>query len=142
MKLIGVDVGGTFTNIVFTDTVTGRTLIPKAPTAPDDPSHGVVTAVGDLCERFGLARGDDETYGAQARGQVTADDVAGRPDDPHKPGPGSQSYPPAQRQPGHNHGTDAWGWRIGVNRQRRRVNRGRLHRCRRPRAGRLGSQNG
>jgi hypothetical protein len=27
MKLIGVDVGGTFTDIVFTDTETGRTII-------------------------------------------------------------------------------------------------------------------
>jgi N-methylhydantoinase A/oxoprolinase/acetone carboxylase beta subunit len=58
MKLIGVDVGGTFTDIVFTDTVSGRTTIHKSPTTPDDPSHGVVTAVGELCERFGLARGE------------------------------------------------------------------------------------
>src|SRR6476620_7287244 len=34
MKLIGVDVGGTFTDIVFTDTETGRTIIHKAPTTP------------------------------------------------------------------------------------------------------------
>jgi N-methylhydantoinase A len=46
MKLIGVDVGGTFTDIVFTDTETGRTIIHKAPTTPDDPSHGVITGVG------------------------------------------------------------------------------------------------
>jgi N-methylhydantoinase A/oxoprolinase/acetone carboxylase beta subunit len=56
MKLIGVDVGGTFTDIVFTDTVTGRTIIHKAPTTPDDPSRGVVTGVSDLCERFGVVR--------------------------------------------------------------------------------------
>src|SRR5689334_13803824 len=49
MKLIGVDVGGTFTDIVFTDTETGRTIIHKAPTTPDDPSHGVITGVGELC---------------------------------------------------------------------------------------------
>jgi N-methylhydantoinase A/oxoprolinase/acetone carboxylase beta subunit len=58
MKLIGVDVGGTFTDIVFTDTETGRTIIHKAPTTPDDPSHGVITGVGELCERFGLVRGE------------------------------------------------------------------------------------
>ena len=57
MKLIGVDIGGTFTDIVFTDTVSGHTIIHKSPTTPDDPSQGVVTAVGELCERFGLARG-------------------------------------------------------------------------------------
>ncbi|MGH8067324.1 MAG: hydantoinase/oxoprolinase N-terminal domain-containing protein [Candidatus Entotheonellia bacterium] len=48
MKLIGVDVGGTFTDIVFTDTVTGRTIIHKSPTTPDDPSQGVVTGVGEV----------------------------------------------------------------------------------------------
>ena len=32
MKLIGVDVGGTFTDIVCTDTETGRTIIHKVPT--------------------------------------------------------------------------------------------------------------
>ena len=58
MKLIGVDVGGTFTDIVCTDTETRDTIIHKAPTTPDDPSHGVITGVSELCERFGLARED------------------------------------------------------------------------------------
>src|SRR5882672_4745759 len=56
MKLIGVDVGGTFTDMVFTDTETGRTIIHKAPTTLNDPSQGVIMGVGELCERFGLAR--------------------------------------------------------------------------------------
>ena len=47
MKLIGVDVGGTFTDIVCTDTETRHTIIHKSPTTPDDPSHGVITR----CER-------------------------------------------------------------------------------------------
>src|SRR5262247_2510977 len=58
MKLIKVDVGGTFTDIVCTDTETRHTIIHKSPTTPDDPSHGVITGVGELCERFGLARGE------------------------------------------------------------------------------------
>ena len=37
MQLLGVDVGGTFTDIVFTDTETGRTVIHQSPTTPDDP---------------------------------------------------------------------------------------------------------
>src|SRR5688572_27937867 len=57
MKLIGVDVGGTFTDIVFTDTFNGHTLIHKSPTTPDDPSQGVVTGMRDLGERFGLDPG-------------------------------------------------------------------------------------
>src|SRR5215831_11657493 len=56
MKLIGVDVGGTFTDMVCTDTETGHTVIYKAPTTPDDLAHGVITGVSELCRRFGLAR--------------------------------------------------------------------------------------
>ena len=39
MYLIGVEVGGTFTDIVFADTESSRTLIHKTPTTKDDPSH-------------------------------------------------------------------------------------------------------
>jgi N-methylhydantoinase A/oxoprolinase/acetone carboxylase beta subunit len=49
MRLIGVDVGGTFTDVVFADTETGRTLIHKVPTTPDDPSRGVVAGIVELC---------------------------------------------------------------------------------------------
>jgi N-methylhydantoinase A/oxoprolinase/acetone carboxylase beta subunit len=56
MYLIGVDVGGTFTDIVFADTEAGRTLIHKTPTTRDDPSRGVVTGIGELCARFDLPR--------------------------------------------------------------------------------------
>src|SRR5215510_9676789 len=58
MKLIGVDVGGTFTDIVCTDTETGHTVIYKSPTTPDDPARGVIMGVSALCQRFGLARGE------------------------------------------------------------------------------------
>src|SRR5271170_2706182 len=56
MYLIGVDVGGTFTDIVFADTESGRTLIHKTPTTRDDPSRGVVAGIGELCARFDLPR--------------------------------------------------------------------------------------
>ncbi|MFZ2007733.1 MAG: hydantoinase/oxoprolinase family protein, partial [Stellaceae bacterium] len=49
MHLIGVDVGGTFTDLVYADTETGRTLIHKVPTTKDDPSRGVVAGIADLC---------------------------------------------------------------------------------------------
>ena len=51
MYLIGVDVGGTFTDIVFADTASGRSLIHKVPTTPDDPSRGVIAAIVELCAR-------------------------------------------------------------------------------------------
>jgi len=56
MYLIGVDVGGTFTDIVFADTDSGRTLIHKTPTTRDDPSRGVVAGIGELCAHFDLPR--------------------------------------------------------------------------------------
>jgi N-methylhydantoinase A len=45
---IGVDVGGTFTDLIFYDDVSGEVLIAKVPTTPAEPEQGVVTAVGAL----------------------------------------------------------------------------------------------
>jgi N-methylhydantoinase A/oxoprolinase/acetone carboxylase beta subunit len=56
MRLIGVDVGGTFTDIVIADTATGQTLIHKVPTTRDDPSRGVVAGIGELCSRSDIRR--------------------------------------------------------------------------------------
>ena len=54
MKLIGVDVGGTFTDVVYTDTDTHQVLIHKVPTTSADPSVGVITGITDLCKRNGI----------------------------------------------------------------------------------------
>src|SRR5712675_2921100 len=56
MYLIGVDVGGTFTDIVLTDTETSQTVIHKVPTTPDDPSRGVVAGIAELCARSEVSR--------------------------------------------------------------------------------------
>jgi len=54
MRLIGVDVGGTFTDIIFTDTRSGNTYTHKTSTTPDDPSRGVVSGIRELCQRNSL----------------------------------------------------------------------------------------
>ena len=54
MQLIGVDVGGTFTDLVFTDTDRNITLIHKVPTTPDDPSIGAIDGLRELCARYHL----------------------------------------------------------------------------------------
>lgn len=51
MRLIGVDVGGTFTDIVYTDTDAGLVHIHKTPTTLDDPSRGVIDGALELCRR-------------------------------------------------------------------------------------------
>jgi N-methylhydantoinase A len=51
MRLIGVDVGGTFTDVVLFDTNSNDTAIHKVPTTVDDPSRGVMQGVLELCRR-------------------------------------------------------------------------------------------
>ena len=58
--LLGVDVGGTFTDAVAFD---GRSLqTAKAPTTPDDQSRGVLAAVNRVLERAGAASGDVDAF--------------------------------------------------------------------------------
>ena len=54
MKMIGVDVGGTFTNSVFYDDATGELRWAKAPSSPANPSDGVIASlkrIRYLCQR-------------------------------------------------------------------------------------------
>jgi len=54
MKLVGVDVGGTFTDVMYSDSVARKVIIHKVPTTGDDPSRGVMTGILELCQRNGL----------------------------------------------------------------------------------------
>ena len=54
MRLIGVDVGGTFTDLVYADTEAGQTGVHKISTTPDDPSRGVVAGLTALCDKYGI----------------------------------------------------------------------------------------
>jgi N-methylhydantoinase A len=54
MKLIGVDVGGTFTDVVFADIERDRIATLKVPTTPDDPAAGVLRGIRELCARDGI----------------------------------------------------------------------------------------
>ena len=47
---LGVDVGGTFTDLLLFDDKTGRSHKTKVPSTPDDPSRAVVNGTKDICE--------------------------------------------------------------------------------------------
>ena len=42
MRRIGVDVGGTFTDLILVDEESGRITVDKVPSTPDDPARGTV----------------------------------------------------------------------------------------------------
>ncbi len=58
--LLGVDVGGTFTDAVLYD---GRLVhTAKAPTTPDDQSRGVIAAIDAVLERAGASPGEVDVF--------------------------------------------------------------------------------
>ena len=56
MKLIGVDVGGTFTDVMYGDTESQDIAVHKVPTTPDDPSLAVIQGMIEICQRFNVDR--------------------------------------------------------------------------------------
>src|SRR6478736_9439158 len=57
MFTIGVDVGGTYTDLVATDE-TGRTVFAKWPSTPADQSIGVMAGLEELARRLNVSRAD------------------------------------------------------------------------------------
>ncbi len=51
---IGVDIGGTFTDLMLIDDLSGETVVGKVLTTPDDPSRGVEEVLVRTLERTGL----------------------------------------------------------------------------------------
>src|SRR3954462_13531308 len=55
MFTIGIDVGGTYTDLVAIDE-NGRTVFAKSPSTPTDQSIGVMTGLGEIARRLKLTR--------------------------------------------------------------------------------------
>ncbi len=55
---IGVDVGGTFTDLYAFDQVSGAEYAYKTPSTPDDPSRAILSGLDALCDEEGIAPGD------------------------------------------------------------------------------------
>ncbi|HUY19972.1 MAG TPA: hydantoinase/oxoprolinase family protein [Candidatus Binataceae bacterium] len=46
--LVGIDCGGTFTDLVAVEAASGRIFVTKVPSTPDDPSRAVIAALDEL----------------------------------------------------------------------------------------------
>ena len=58
MKHIGVDIGGTFTDLVLWDDAADAVSIHKLPSTPDDPARAAVAGIVEICARAGVAPAD------------------------------------------------------------------------------------
>lgn len=54
MKTVGVDIGGTFTDLMLHDNESGAVHVHKVPSTPDQPDEAMVRGLAELCERAGL----------------------------------------------------------------------------------------
>lgn len=52
---LGVDVGGTFTDLLVIDEASGRTYRDKVPSTPHDPSEAVIAGAQAVCEKAGIS---------------------------------------------------------------------------------------
>jgi N-methylhydantoinase A len=72
---VGVDVGGTFTDLIAV-TPAGEVVLDKTPTTPEDQSVGVMTGLGQVAERFGLGLGElCDQLDIVVHGTTTADNT-------------------------------------------------------------------
>ena len=54
MRRIGVDVGGTFTDLIYIDDEAAKVIVHKTPSTPADPSIGTVQGISELCAMAGI----------------------------------------------------------------------------------------
>ena len=51
---LGVDVGGTFTDLLLIDETTSKTFRVKTPSTPSDQSEGVLSGIAKICQSAGI----------------------------------------------------------------------------------------
>ena len=66
---LGVDVGGTFTDLLLVNESTGQTWTAKVPSTPADQSIGVLNGIARVCERAGV---EPESIGHVMHGTTVA----------------------------------------------------------------------
>lgn len=55
---LGVDVGGTFTDLLLIEEASGKTYRSKVPSTPSDPSQAVINGTARICEMAGIDASD------------------------------------------------------------------------------------
>jgi N-methylhydantoinase A len=55
---IGIDIGGTFTDVALIDDATGRIGVAKVPTTPRNLADGVLAALANAMQKYGVAAAD------------------------------------------------------------------------------------
>ena len=58
MIVVGVDVGGTFTDLVLTDLASGTIMVHKVPSTGHNPAEGVIDGIRGVCDLAAVAPGD------------------------------------------------------------------------------------
>ncbi|TDK44511.1 hydantoinase/oxoprolinase family protein [Antarcticimicrobium luteum] len=58
MIVVGVDVGGTFTDLILADLTKQKLTIHKTPSTPTNPAIGVVTGLRAICDKAGITPAD------------------------------------------------------------------------------------
>jgi N-methylhydantoinase A len=58
MRVIGVDIGGTFTDLMLYDSESGSVHVHKVPSTPAEPDRAMVTGLAELCAEAGIAPAD------------------------------------------------------------------------------------
>jgi N-methylhydantoinase A len=56
--LVGIDIGGTFTDLALYDSDAGRVSVHKLRSTPEDPGRALVGGIVELCAKAGVAPGD------------------------------------------------------------------------------------
>jgi N-methylhydantoinase A len=59
---LGVDVGGTFTDLLVIDESSGQTWRDKVPSTPHDPSEAVIAGARSICSKAGIGPGELELF--------------------------------------------------------------------------------
>ena len=58
MKFVGVDIGGTFTDLALFDSESDQLVIHKVHSTPQDPGGAMISGIVELCDRAGVSPGD------------------------------------------------------------------------------------